>query len=167
MVPGVVLALFGRNISLSCPPPAGDRRQIYPPKKAVRMAVEAPPAGSVSRLVCAVSVGGKGGGRIAMYRHLAPLTVNAVARSLPLSSRVTLQPAMVSLFTQLRIGVEKPRMKFARGDVAFLPSGGLICVFLGEAKSDRPLNPIGQVESGVELFDALKSGDVVNLSAPV
>ena len=131
------------------------------------MTAEAPSAGSVSKLDCVVSVGGKGQGRISLYRHLAPLTVNSVVRSLPLSSRVTLQPAMVSLFTQLRIGVEKPRLKFARGDVAFLPSGGLICVFLGEAGSDRPLNPIGKVESGLELFDSLKSGDVVSLSAPL
>ncbi len=131
------------------------------------MASDAPSAGSVSKLDCVASVGGKGEGKVSLYRHLAPLTVNALLRTLPLSSRVTLQPAMVCLFTQLRIGVEKPRLKFARGDVAFLPSGGLICVFLGEAKSDRPLNPIGKVESGLELFDAVKSGDVVSLAAPV
>ncbi|MCL5672614.1 MAG: hypothetical protein JRN56_06525 [Nitrososphaerota archaeon] len=131
------------------------------------MAAEAPSAGSVSKLDCVASVGGKGEGKISLYRHLAPTTVNAVVRVLPLSSRVTLQPAMVSLFTQLRIGVEKPRLKFARGDVAFLPSGGLICVFLGEARSDRPLNPIGKVESGLELFDSLKSGDTVRLDAPL
>jgi len=71
---------------------------------------------------------------------------------------------MVSLFTQLRVGVEKPRAQFARGDVAFLPSGGLICVFLGDAKSDRPLNPLGKVESGMETFDGIRPGDVVRVS---
>jgi hypothetical protein len=71
---------------------------------------------------------------------------------------------MVSLFTQLRVGVEKPRVQFARGDIAFLPSGGLICVFLGDARSDRPLNPLGKVDSGMETFDSIRPGDVVSFS---
>ena len=44
-----------------------------------------------------------------------------------------MQAAMDCIFNQLRGLVEKPRDQFSRGDVAFLPSGGLICVFLGEA----------------------------------
>ena len=113
---------------------------------------------------CIVSIGGKDEGRLSLFRHLAPLTVNAVMRSLPLASRVALQPAMVCLFTQLVVGVEKPRNQFARGEVAFLPSGGLICVFLGDARSDRPLNPIGKVESGLESFDSMRPGDVVGVA---
>jgi hypothetical protein len=71
---------------------------------------------------------------------------------------------MVCLFTQLRVGVEKPRSQFARAEVAFLPSGGLLCIFLGNVKSDRPLNPVGKVETGIEAFDAVRRGDVVRLS---
>lgn len=130
------------------------------------MSSEAQSAGSVSKIECEVTVGGRGTAKVSFFRHLAPLTVNSVVRTLPFDSRVTLQPVMVSLFTQLRVGVEKPRAQFSRGDVAFLPSGGLICVFLGTAKSDRPLNPIGKVESGIELFDAIRPGDVVRISAP-
>jgi hypothetical protein len=74
---------------------------------------------------------------------------------------------MVCLFTQLRVGVEKPRTQFTRGDVAFLPSGGLLCVFLGEARSDRPLNPIGKVEAGLEMFEAIRPGDVVRVTQAV
>lgn len=125
----------------------------------------APAAGSVSKVECIASVGGKGEGRVSFFRHLAPLTVNAVLSSLPFNSRVTLQPAMVCLFTDLRVGVEKPRTQFARGDVAFLASGSLICVFVGEARSDRPLNPIGKVEAGIEVFDSISRGDVVHLAA--
>jgi uncharacterized protein len=129
------------------------------------MATEATPAaGSVSKVECIASIGGKGEGKISFFRHLAPLTVNAILRSLPTDSRVTLQPVMVCLFTQLRVGVEKPRTQFKRGDVAFLPSGGLVCIFLGDARSDRPLNPVGKVESGIESFDAVRPGDVIRLS---
>ena len=123
----------------------------------------APTAGSVSRVDVLASVSGRGQGTISLFRHLAPVTVNALLRSFPSDSRVTLQPAMVCLFTQLRVGVEKARTQFSRGDVAFLPSGGLICVFLGDARSDRPLNPVGRVEQGIEAFDAIRPGDVVSL----
>ncbi|HXW95029.1 MAG TPA: cyclophilin-like family protein [Nitrososphaerales archaeon] len=123
-----------------------------------------PAAGSVSKVECLATVGGKGNGTLALYRHLAPVTVNAILRGLPSDSRVNLQPSMVCLFTDLRVGVEKPRTQFARGDVAYLASGGLICVFLGDAKSDRPLNPVGKVESGMEVFESIARGDVVHLA---
>ena len=129
------------------------------------MSTGAPTAGSVSKIDCLASIAGRGTARVSLFRHLAPLTVNSIVRTLPFDSRVTVQTAMVMLFTQLRVGVEKPRSGFARGDVAFLPSGGLICVFLGEARSDRPLNPMGRVESGIELFDGVRPGDVVRLAA--
>ncbi|HLQ03183.1 MAG TPA: cyclophilin-like family protein, partial [Nitrososphaerales archaeon] len=77
----------------------------------------------------------------------------------------SVQPkTMVCLFTSVRVGVEKPRMKFARGDLAFLPSGALICIFTREVQSDAPLNPLGRVEEGEDIFDRVRSGDVVRLS---
>lgn len=128
------------------------------------MPPEGPSAGSVSKIECLASISGRGSARVSLFRHLAPITVNAVVRSLPFDSRVTVQPPIVSLITQLRVGVEKPRNQFARGDIAFLASGGLICLFLGSARSDRPLNPLGRVESGIEILDAIRPGDVVRLS---
>ncbi len=126
-------------------------------------------AGSVSKIDCVATVSGGGRSGLSLYRHLAPVTVNAIIRSVPFDSRVNLQPAMVCLFTDLRVGVEKAKTQFSRGDVAFLPAGGLICVFLGDARSDRPLNPVGKVESGLETFDAIRRGDVVRvaLASPV
>ncbi len=121
-------------------------------------------AGSVSKVECTASFGGKGEARILLFRHLAPLTVNAILRVLPVDSRVNVQPAMLCLFTALRVGVEKPRTSFVSGDVAFLTSGGLFCVFLKEARSDRPLNPLGKVEEGLALFEEARPGDTVRLA---
>lgn len=120
-------------------------------------------AGSVSRLECTASVRGKGVAAVSLYRHLAPLTVDAIAGVLPLDSRVNVQRSMVCLFTSIRTGVEKPRTAFERGEVAFLASGGLLCFFLGASKSERPLNPVGKVDEGMETLDAIRLGDVVAL----
>jgi hypothetical protein len=121
-------------------------------------------AGSVSRVVCTAQIRGKGAARLSLYRHMAPLTVNAILRALPIESRVNVQHPMVSLFTEIRVGVEKPKSSLVRGDVAFLASGSLLCVFLKGVSSERPLNPVGKVEEGMELLDALKAGDVVKLA---
>jgi len=95
---------------------------------------------------------------------MAPLTVNAIKRALPIESRASVQPgAMVCLFTSVRVGVEKSKTNCARGEVAFLPSGALLCVFVRNVQSDKPLNPIGKVEKGLEVFEAVRSGDVVRL----
>ncbi|MBI3858778.1 MAG: hypothetical protein HY296_00845 [Thaumarchaeota archaeon] len=120
-------------------------------------------AGSVSKLDCTAKVRDKGEAKVSVFRHLAPLTVNALARELPIQGRATGQAQMVTMFTTLKVGVEKPRSTFERGDVAFLASGSLLCFFLKSASSDRPLNPIGKVESGIEVLENIRPGDVITL----
>lgn len=119
---------------------------------------------SVSRVLCKASVGRGGEALIGLFRHMAPLTVNAITRALPIESRVNIQSqVMVCLFTSVRVGVEKARTRYARGEVAFLPSGALICVFARDVESERPLNPIGRVEMGIEVFDRIRTGDVIRV----
>jgi len=113
---------------------------------------------------CSATVKGKGMAGVSLYRHLAPLTVDAIGWELPMDSRVSIQHGMVSMFTTIKVGVEKPRLSFAKGDVAFLASGGLLCFFVSDAKSAVPLNPVGKVESGLEVFEVVKPGDVIRLA---
>lgn len=120
--------------------------------------------GSVSRVACTATVKGKGSAGVSLYRHLAPLTVDAIGWALPMDSRVNLQQAMVCMFTTIKVGVEKPRLSFEKGEVAFLASGGLICFFVGSAKSAMPLNPVGKVDSGMEVLTSLRTGDVIRLA---
>ncbi len=123
-----------------------------------------PLVGSVSRIDCVASFVGGGRAKVSLYRHLSPLSVNAIMRILPVDSRVNVQPGMRCFFTPLKVGVEKPRASFVRGDVALLASAGLICVFVQEARSDRSLNPLGKVDEGLELFEGMKLGDSVRFS---
>ncbi len=102
-----------------------------------------------------------------LYRHLAPVTVAALLDECPVSSRVTIYPGtMITLLTKIRVGVEKQRKEFSRGDVAFLAANGSICIFLANVKSERPLNPVGKIEEGLELLEKVTLGDVVEISAP-
>ena len=94
---------------------------------------------------------------------MAPITVDALVGVLPLVSRVTLFPKTVCILTGIRTGVEKQRYECARGDVAFLAANGLLCFVLGNTKSDRPLNPVGKLEMGVELLERAGPGDIIEI----
>lgn len=121
---------------------------------------------SVSKIECAATIRGKGNFTLGLYRHLAPVTVTAILGELPLASRAMVSPVMITLMTKLKTGVEKQRMEFSRGDVAFLAATGSICVFLKNVKSERPLNPVGKVEEGLEVLQQASAGDVVQITGP-
>jgi uncharacterized protein len=122
---------------------------------------------SVSKVECSVTIRGKGKFTLGLYRHLAPVTVTALLDELPLASRAMVSPgAMLTLLTKIKIGVEKQRLEFSKGDVAFLAANGSICVFLANVKSQRPLNPVGKVEEGLEVVQGVAAGDVVEISRP-
>jgi uncharacterized protein len=119
---------------------------------------------SVSKIEVPATIRGKGNFTLGLYRHLAPVTVTALLDEFPLSSRATIYPGMITLMTKIKIGVEKQRMEFAKGDVAFLAATGSICIFLKNAKSERPLNPIGKVETGIEVLESTSPGSVIQIS---
>lgn len=120
---------------------------------------------SVSRVECKVNVRGKGEFVIELYKHLAPITVNAIIRALPLSSRVTIYPrAMVCVLTGITTGVEKQRFEFSKGEIAFLAANGSICFFTANVKSARPLNPVGKLQANTQVLERLAPGDVMDLA---
>lgn len=120
---------------------------------------------SVSKVECKAVVRGKGEFTLDLYKHLAPVTVSALLRALPLSARVTIYPrAMVCILTGLKTGVEKPKLEYVKGEVAFLPANGSLCFFTGPAKSQSPLNPVGSVQSNLELLQKLSPGDVIEIT---
>ena len=118
---------------------------------------------SVSKIACKLELKGKGSIDLALYRHLAPLTVGALVRAMPIMGRVSIFPRTVCILTGIRTGVEKQRYEFATGDVVFMAASGMLCVMLGSAKSDRPLNPVGKIEQGVEILQKAGPGDTLEL----
>lgn len=120
---------------------------------------------SVSEIKATAEIRGKGKANLSFYRHLSPLTINALMRSLPIESRIFLQGPILNIFTNIKVGLEKPKTKYKGGDVAFLPLSSLLCIFLEETESSRPLNSVGKVKSGLDLLKNAKAGDVIILRA--
>lgn len=100
---------------------------------------------------------------VLLKKHLAPRTVGALLRALPLGGNVHQMPGAVYVGTGVAGALEKPRRSFGRGDVAFNPPGGMVCFFLQDASPGRPMTYVGRVEEGMDALDSARPGDPARL----
>jgi len=61
------------------------------------------------------------------------------------------------------MGLEKAKSKVDPGTVAFWPMGSAVCVFYGDTQPYSPVNVIGAVKSGIEIFKDLATGAKIRL----
>jgi len=118
-------------------------------------------AGSVSKIEIIVEIKGKSQLRCELKRHLAPVTVGTIVRSLPLEGNVhMMNNSFVYIETKINVGGERQRKEFKKGEMAFMTANGSICFFLNDTESPKTLSPIGKITSNVEALNDVKSGDV-------
>ncbi len=120
----------------------------------------------MSRTKLLLELKGKGACECELARHLSPLTVGNMLRTLPVEGRAhRFEDKFVYFETGLSIGAEKQRSSFKRGELAFMISNGSICIFIKDAIGSG-LNPIGRVISNLELIESSAAGDVFALKRP-
>jgi len=93
-----------------------------------------------------------------LIRHLAPRTVEAITKRLPVEGRAALWKEEVYFEIPVKMGEEKAKPKVEKGTVAYWPMGSALCVFYGESQPYSPVNIIGRVTNNLELFARVKSG---------
>jgi hypothetical protein len=121
-------------------------------------------AGSVSRTKLLLELRGKGICECEFARHLAPLTVGTLLRSIPVEGRAHwFEDKFVYFETGLTIGTEKQRSAFKRGDMAFMIASGSVCIFLKDTTATTNMNPIGKVLTNLEVIENSTAGDVLQL----
>ena len=65
-----------------------------------------------------------------LKRHLSPKTVGQITRALPLHGNAHFLGKSAMYFeTSIESGIERSKNVFKKGDIAFLPIGGMICFF--------------------------------------
>src|SRR5712692_5366582 len=88
-------------------------------------------AESVSKIDLILSLKEKALLNLELKRHLAPKTVGAIIRSLPVEGNAHMMGSSIAFVdTNLNAGGEKLRNQFNKGDVSFMASNGSICFFL-------------------------------------
>jgi hypothetical protein len=117
--------------------------------------------GSISRVHLTLEISNKGLAQCEMIRHLSPLSVAVILKSLPLQDRIhKLADKLVYVETGLTIGAEKQKTQFKRGDMAYMTASGAICIFIKDSLV-MPMNPIGLVKSNLDIIDATQAGDII------
>jgi len=113
---------------------------------------------SVSRTPIKFVIEGVGEAEGELVRYLAPRTVEAIIRRLPIEGRAALWEEEVYFEIPVKMGEEKAKPTVEKGTVAFWPMGSALCIFYGESQPYSPVNIVGQVTKNLEVFRRVKSG---------
>ena len=113
---------------------------------------------SVSRVLIKFVIEGIGEAEGEFVRHLAPRTVEAIMRKLPIEGRAALWKEEVYFEIPVKMGNEKAKPTVEKGVIAFWPMGNALCIFYGETQPYSPVNIVGQVTKNLELFGQVKGG---------
>jgi len=96
-------------------------------------------------------------------RYLAPRTVEAIMRKLPVEGRAALWKEEVYFEIPVKMGEEKAKPRVEKGAIAFWPMGSALCIFYGESQPYGPVNILGRVTKNLELFAKVKSGTKIRV----
>lgn len=112
---------------------------------------------SLSKIPIKITLIDKGVATGYLNRLTAPLTVQEILKFLPLNTRTSPAMGFVSIIVGIKRGVEKPVDEVKAGTIGYWPRGDAITIYPKDMKSYGPVNKIGVVEEGLELFNGLRS----------
>jgi hypothetical protein len=95
--------------------------------------------------------------------HRSPKIAEQIYRSLPMAGRANLWGEEVYFETPLEMEDENPSPKSKRGDVSYWAPGSALCIFFGDTQPYSPVNHVGRVVEGMDLFKSVKAGDRIVL----
>ena len=98
-----------------------------------------------------------------LVRFYAPKTADAILRRMPIEGRIARWKEEVYFESGITMGLEKPKSKIDTGTVAFWPMGSAVCIFYGQTQPYSPVNIIGVVKSGLEIFMDVAAGAKIRL----
>jgi hypothetical protein len=98
-----------------------------------------------------------------LVRFYAPKTTDALLRRLPIDGRIARWKDEVYFEAGITTGLEKPKSKVETGTIAFWPMGSAVCIFYGQTQPYSPVNVIGIVKSGIEIFKDVALGARIRL----
>jgi hypothetical protein len=131
---------------------------------ALSLQVIAVSSGTISEMLMSARVPGRGEINARLFKHLSPVTFSLIHRAVPLTGRLNFyERSFAYVLTNVTNGEEKAKKVFRKGDVAFMPAGSMICFFLEDTRSYKPMNPLGVVTSGLEVLEASRRGDYLEI----
>jgi hypothetical protein len=98
-----------------------------------------------------------------LIRFLAPRTVDALVRKLPLEGRAALHQSEVFFEVPPIMGEEKAKNTADKGMLAYWPMGRAFCIYYEKVRPYSSVNPIGRVTENLLVFGQVKSGTKIRV----
>ena len=117
----------------------------------------------VSRVKVKFLIEGLGEAEGELVRFLAPRTIDAIVRKLPVEGRAALWKEEVYFEISIKMGEEKAKPTVETGTIAFWPMGSAICIFYGKSQPYSPVSTLGKITSNLEIFKQVKSGTTIKV----
>lgn len=92
-----------------------------------------------------------------LQRVMAPLIIEDIKSKLPLEGRAALMRDEMQITLGIGRGNIKPTKDVKRGDIAYMPLGDNLCIYITEKTTFSPVTVIGHIESDGEKLNQLKS----------
>jgi len=98
-----------------------------------------------------------------LIRFQAPKTTDALLKRLPIEGRIARWKEEIYFESGITVGLEKAKSKVDPGVIAYWPMGSAICVFYGDTQPYSPVNVIGVVKTGIEMFKEVQVGKKIRM----
>ena len=118
---------------------------------------------SISRIPIKFVIEGVGEAEGEFVRYLAPRTVEAVIRELPIEGRAALWKEEIYFEIPVKMGAEKAEPAVEKGAIAYWPMGKALCIFYGESQPYSPVNIVGEVTKNLGIFESVESGTKIRV----
>ncbi len=100
---------------------------------------------------------------IEFLRHLSPITIERLYRSLPIQGMVVRDNSIIYISAPIETRLEKPRNRLRKGHVAYSPSKKMMLIALEDVRLNESVNSLGRVVEGLEELEKLRTGHMVRL----
>ena len=117
----------------------------------------------ISRPKVVFAIEGVGEAHGELFRFASPRTADSILKRLPLQGRAALWGEEVYFQVPVKAPGENPRSTVEVGTIGYWPMGDAVCVFFGPTKPYSPVNLLGRITDGLELFRKVKEGTVVSI----
>lgn len=106
----------------------------------------------------------KGEIEVNLFKHLSPTAVGNILRNIPIEGRMNkLDETFAYILTPIKIGSERSRKKFEKGDISFIASNGAIGIFLKDMEVSKSMSLIGKIKPDEDILNQISNGDSISL----